>query len=147
MTSGLEEGQRTLTSACTDSCWISHLTTTEFAAQLEETYARATVALTRAQRLCIIMEPLDMKGPLGAATVIGCSKYGAGLCGFDSEHRDVSMHLRESAVGGPDDAAFITSLHRSINNTRGVYLPVAFAEIYRNDASTLTKIPPPCGGS
>ena len=112
------------------------LTATEFAAQLEEAYARATVALTRAQRLCIIMGPLDMKGLLGAATVIG-----AGMCGFDPEHRDVSMHLRESTVGaGPDDAAFLISLQRSINNTRGVYPPVAFAEIYRNDASTLTKI-------
>ena len=117
------------------------LTPTEFVAQLEEAYARATVALTRAQRLCIIMGPLDMKGLLGAATVIGCLKYGAGMCGFDPERRDVKMHLREPTVGaGPDDAAFLTSLQRSINNTRGVYPPVAFAEIYRNDASTLTKI-------
>ena len=117
------------------------LSSTEFAAQLEEAYARATVALTRAQRLCLIMGPLDMKGLLGAATVIGCLKYGAGMCGFDPEHRDVSMHLRESNVGaGPDDAAFLISLQRSISNTRGVYPPVAFAEIYRNDASTLTKI-------
>ena len=116
------------------------LTPTEFVAQLEEAYARATVALTRAQRLCIIMGPLDMKGLLGAATVIGCLKYGAGMCGFDPEQRDVRMHLREPTVGaGPDDAAFLTSLQRSINNTRGVYPPVAFAEIYRNDASTLTK--------
>ena len=37
-------------------------------AQLEEAYARATVALTRAQKLCIIMGPLDMRGLLGAAT-------------------------------------------------------------------------------
>ena len=48
------------------------LTPTEFLAQLEEAYVRATVALTRAQRLCILMGPLDMKGLLGAATVIGC---------------------------------------------------------------------------
>ena len=117
------------------------LTPTEFVAQLEEAYARATVALTRAQRLCIIMGPLDMKGLLGAATVIGCLKYGAGMCGFDPGQRDVRMHLREPTVGaGPDDAPSLTSLQRSINNTRGVYPPVAFAEIYRNDASTLTKI-------
>ena len=44
----------------------------EVLAQLEEAYARATVALTRAQKLCIIMGPLDMRGLLGAATVIGC---------------------------------------------------------------------------
>ena len=99
------------------------------------------MALTRAQRLCLIMGSLDMKGLLGAATVIGCLKYGAGMCGFDPEHRDVSMHLRESNVGaGPDDAAFLISLQRSVSNTKGVYPPIAFAEIYRNDASTLTKI-------
>ena len=46
----------------------------EVLAQLEEAYARATVALTRAQKLCIIMGPLDMRGLLGAATVIGCLK-------------------------------------------------------------------------
>ena len=65
------------------------LTPTEFLAQLEEAYARATVALTRAQKLCILMGPLDMKGLLGAATVIGCLKYGAGVCGFDPKHRNV----------------------------------------------------------
>ena len=89
----------------------------------------------------IIMGPLDMKGLLRAATVIGCLKYGAGLCGFNPDQRDVSMHLRESDIGkGPDDAAFLLSLQRSIGNDRGVYPPVAFAEIYRNDVSTKTKI-------
>ena len=39
--------------------------------QLEEAYARATVAITRARALCFIMGPLDMKGLLGAATVMG----------------------------------------------------------------------------
>ena len=39
---------------------------------------RATVALTREQKLCIIMGPLDMHGLMGATTVIGCLKYGAG---------------------------------------------------------------------
>ena len=40
----------------------------EVLAQLEEAYARATVALTRAQKLCIIMGPLDMRGLLGERT-------------------------------------------------------------------------------
>ena len=39
--------------------------------QLEEAYGRATVALTRARSLCVILGPLDMEGLLGAATVIG----------------------------------------------------------------------------
>ena len=46
--------------------------------QLEEAYARATVAITRARSLCLIMGPLDMKG-LGAATVMGTLMYGAGM--------------------------------------------------------------------
>ena len=115
---------------------MRELSTTECAAQLEEAFARATVALTRAQRLCLIMGPLDMKGLLGAATVIGCLKYGAGLCGFNPDQRDVCMHLRETDIGkGPDDAAFLLSLQKLISNDRG-----ALAEIYRNDVSTQTKI-------
>ena len=46
--------------------------------ELEESYARATVAITRARALCLIMGPLDMKGLLGAATVMGTLMYGAG---------------------------------------------------------------------
>ena len=46
--------------------------------QLEEAYARATVAITRARSLCLIMGPLDMKGLLGAATVMGTV-----MCGPD----------------------------------------------------------------
>ena len=51
---------------------MKDLSQDEFLAQLEDAYARATVALTRAQKLCIIMGPLDTRGLLGAATVIGC---------------------------------------------------------------------------
>ena len=41
-------------------------------AQKEEAFVRATVALTRAQQICIIiMQPLDMRALVGAATIIG----------------------------------------------------------------------------
>ena len=46
--------------------------------------ARATVALTRAQQICFIMGPLDMRGLVGAATIIGCLKYGASFNGLDA---------------------------------------------------------------
>ena len=48
--------------------------------QEEEAYARATVALTRARKMCVVFCPLDMKGLLGAATVMGSLMYGAGHC-------------------------------------------------------------------
>ena len=47
--------------------------------QEEEAYARATVALTRARKMCVIFCPLDMKGLLGAATVMGSLMYGTGM--------------------------------------------------------------------
>ena len=67
----------------------------EVLAQLEEAYARATVALTRAQKLCIIMGPLDMRGLLGAATVIGCLKYGEGCVGCMSTTRLLKYSWRK----------------------------------------------------
>ena len=113
----------------------------EFLAQLEESYARATVALTRAQKLCIIMGPLDMRGLMGAATVIGCLKYGAGVCGVQEENSSVEVFLKEDCIDeGPDDSAFLASLRRSLNTPRGVYPPVALAEIYCEDSRPLTRI-------
>ncbi len=46
--------------------------------KLEEAYTRATVALTRARKMCVIFGPLDMKGIIGAATVMGSLMYGTG---------------------------------------------------------------------
>ena len=139
----------------------------EVLAQLEEAYARATVALTRAQKLffllyaawvrsraerpsvqltraqklCIIMGPLDMRGLLGAATVIGCLKYGAGVCGVHVSNPAAEVFLKDGSLnGGPDDEAFLLSLRRSLKTARGAYPPVALAEIYQEYKSPLTKI-------
>ena len=113
----------------------------EVLAQLEEAYARATVALTRAQKLCIIMGPLDMRGLLGAATVIGCLKYGAGVCGVHVSNPAAEVFLKDGSLNdGPDDEAFLLSLRRSLKTARGAYPPVALAEIYQEYKSPLTKI-------
>lgn len=53
---------------------------TENNVQREEVHARATVALTRAQRFCFVMCLLDMKGLVGAATVVGSLQHGSGIC-------------------------------------------------------------------
>ena len=60
----------------------------------KEAYARATVALTRARKICVIFCPLDMKGLIGAATVMGSLMYGAGHCWNGM----VNMHLRKSSL-------------------------------------------------
>ena len=69
----------------------------EVLAQLEEAFARATVALTRAQKLCIIMGPLDMRGLLGAA-IIGCLKYGAGVCGVHVNNPSAEVFLKDGSL-------------------------------------------------
>ena len=113
----------------------------EVLAQLEEVYARATAALTRAQKLCIIMGPLDMRGLLGAATVIGCLKCGAGVCGVHVDNPSAEVFLKERFLNaGPDDSASLQSLRWSLNTPRGAYPPVALAEIYRENKHPLTKI-------
>ena len=76
----------------------------EQAAQREEAYARATVALTRAQQICFIMGPLDMRGLVGAATIIGL-KYGAWFSGLDDQDDPVFLIRLEA----PDDSAFLQS--------------------------------------
>ena len=62
--------------------------------QEEEAYARATVALTRARKMCVIFCPLDMKGLIGAATVMGSLMYGAGHCWNGT----VNMHEATSTL-------------------------------------------------
>ena len=63
---------------------------------------------------------------MGAATIMGCLKYGAGLCGMTAQQRTVEMHLREASINsGPDDSSFLASVRRPLVNARGVYPPVA----------------------
>ena len=89
---------------------MQELLENEVLAQLEEAYARATVALTRAQKLCIIMGPLDMRGLPGAAAVIGCLKYGAGVCGVHDSNQAAEVFLKDGSLNdGPDDEAFLQS--------------------------------------
>ena len=78
--------------------------------QLEEAYARATVAVTRARALCLLMGPLDMKGLLGAATVMGTLMYGAGHVWAGRAH--FYLHDHEISQSPPDES-FIDMLKQS----------------------------------
>ena len=97
------------------------LTPQEQSAQKEEAYARATVALTRAQQVCMIMGPLDMRGLVRAATIMGCLKYGACFGGFDNDDQPL-LQLRlkdEELLEAPDDSAFLQSLRFSCSRVNG----------------------------
>ena len=76
----------------------------------QEEQERATVALTRARSLCVIMGPLDMKGLLGAATVIGSLMYGAGHV-FKGQ---ANFHMHGGSFrNSPSDADFGQLLEKS----------------------------------
>ena len=76
--------------------------------QMEEAAARATVALTRAKELCVILGPLDMLGLIGAATVIGSLMYGVGICW----RQDLELHYqqRRELEGDMDDLQMVRQL-------------------------------------
>ena len=93
--------------------------------QLEEAYGRATVALTRARSLCIIMGPLDMKGLIGAATVIGSLMYGAGHVFAGKAH----FYLHQGSLQeSPTDTEFGRMLSQSCCLAAPHFPPLAIAE-------------------
>lgn len=93
--------------------------------QLEEAYGRATVALTRARSLCIIMGPLDMKGLMGAATVIGALMYGAGHAFAGKSH----FYLHQGSLQmSPTDSDFGRMLAQGCSLDAPNFPPLAIAE-------------------
>ena len=65
--------------------------------------------------------PLDMRGLLGAATVIGCLKYGAGVCGVHVNNPSAEVFLKDGTLNaGSDDSAFLQSLRRSLKLGRNL---------------------------
>ena len=81
-----------------------------FHVQLEEAAARATVALTRARELCVILGPLDMLGLIGAATVVGCLMYGVGICWRQS----LELHYQQEELEtGMNDERMVQMLKQA----------------------------------
>ena len=110
--------------------------------QREEAYARATVALTRAQQVCLIMGPLDMRGLVGAATVVGCLKFGACFSGRDLEnHKQLILQVKdEDILEAPSDSEFLQSVRRSCSKKNGVYPPMALAEAYKTHEDPILRV-------
>ena len=100
-------------------------------AQREEAYARATVALTRAQRFCFLMCPLDMKGLVGAATVVGNLQHGSGICEQRADADPLQVALRASSLNlSQQDEDFLRHFRASAAVTNGWFPPAALVEIY-----------------
>ena len=97
--------------------------------QLEEAYGRATVAITRARSLCLIMGPLDMKELLGAATVMGALMYGAGHVW--EGHANFYLHDHDLARA-PTDENFTQMLATNCCLAGPNFPPPAVAEVLQD---------------
>ena len=69
--------------------------------QLEEVCARATVIITRARSLFLIMDLRDMKGLWGAATAMDTLMYGAGHVWKSQTH--FYLHDGDLSSAPPDE--------------------------------------------
>ena len=105
--------------------------------QLEEAYARATVAITRARALCLIMGPLDMKGLLGAATVMGTLMYVAGHVW--AGHAHFYLHDHELSRSPPDEA-FIDMLKQNCCLSGPDFPPPAIVEALQDYVTNYHKV-------
>ena len=105
--------------------------------QLEEAYARATVAITRARSLCLIMGPLDMKGLLGAATVMGTLMYGAGHVWAGQAH----FYLHDGELSrSPSDETFIHMLQQNCCLSGPHFPPPAIVEALQDYVTRYYKV-------
>ena len=85
---------------------------------------------------------LDMRGLVGAATIIGCLKYGASFCG-QGDQGDPVFLIRikdEDLLEAPDGAAFLQSLRHSCARVSGVYPPLALVEAYITGGDSAPRV-------
>ena len=105
--------------------------------QLEEAYARATIAITRARSLCLIMGPLDMKGLVGAATVMGTLMYGAGHVWAGQAH----FYLHDGELSrSPSDETFIHMLQQNCCLSGPHFPPPAIVEALQDYVTHYYKV-------
>ena len=126
---------------CTNENWLSYrrsriqlprTSPNEKQFQREEAFVRVTVALTRAQRFCFIMCPLDVKGIIGAATVVGCLQHGA-VQEYVTNNSLVALFLWNSKLEPEpkrENDDFLTTFQHSATIQTGEFRPAALVEIY-----------------
>ena len=121
---------------------FQELTREEKQSQREEAFARATVALTRAQRFCFIMCPLDMKGIIGAATVVGCLQHGPGVCDEQSTGSSLLMAIKAGSLDrSRDDNDFLDAFRLSATTKTGEFPPAALVELYHEAGAVAARLP------
>ena len=97
--------------------------------------------ITRAQRFCFVMCPLDMKGVVGAATVVGSLQHGSGICEQRADADPLEVALRASSLSlSQQDENFLCHFRASAAVTNGLYPPAALVEIYHEPDDAFAKL-------
>lgn len=77
------------------------------------------------------MCPLDMKGLVGAATVVGSLQHGSGICEQRADADPFQVALRASSLNlSQQDEDFLRHFRASAAATNGWFPPAALVEIY-----------------
>ena len=99
------------------------------------------MALTRAQRFCFIMCPLDMKGIIGAATVVGCLQHGVGICDERSTGSSLLVELKTGSLAqSRDDSNFLEAFRLSATVKTGEFPPAALVELYHEPEASTARL-------
>ena len=99
------------------------------------------MALTRAQRFCFIMCPLDMKGIIGAAALVGCLQHGAGVCDEQSTGSPLLVALKARSLDrSRNDNDFLDAFRHSAATKTGEFPPAALVEIYHEPGAVAARL-------
>ena len=99
------------------------------------------MALTRAQRFCFIMCPLDMKGIIGAATVVGCLQHGVGICDERSTGSCLLVKLKAGSLAqSRDDSNVLEAFRLSATVKTGEFPPAALVEVYHEPEASAARL-------
>ena len=86
-------------------------------------------------------KPLDMKGIIGAATVVGCLQHGAGVCDEQFTGSPLLVELKaRSLASSREDENFLTALRHSATVKTGEFPPAALVELYQEPGAVAARL-------
>ena len=88
-----------------------------------------------------MMCPLDMKGIIGAATVVGCLQHGVGICDERSTGSSLLVELKAGSLAqSRDDANFLVAFRLSATVKTGEFPPAALVELYHEPEAIAARL-------
>ena len=88
-----------------------------------------------------VLFPLDMKGIIGAATVVGCLQHGVGICDERSTGSSLLVELKASSLAqSRDDANFLAAFRHSATVKTGEFPPAALVELYHEPEAIAARL-------